>query len=161
MVSPKALACPQCGHPIASSSTYKRQKNASIGCTVIFLALAACAAWVISEGQKIQENEKTNPTCISDYTKCADNEQLVRLHETKERLSIKVACKIKAKEMAKYGEPELPFLAFSDFPAGRFFISSGSALLLEPDAKYHNRFNALENVRLKCVYDLKNDRASV
>jgi hypothetical protein len=93
--------------------------------------------------------------------KCADNEELVNRHEDRNQIRITVVCKIKAEATAKFGKPELPFLAFRTFVKGRSFIDSGTAVLLEPNAAYQNTFNGLEHVTARCLYDLKNDVASI
>jgi hypothetical protein len=176
-VSDNAAACPHCGHPIAGPPPLpppltkmlsredrkaRTQRNVGLGCGLFLAVIIAFLFWAVNEGSKIQEAEHANPTCATDYTKCKDNAELVSRYMTKkDKLFITVACSSMAKKIAKYGEPELPFFAFGNYPPGRSFIDSGTATLLEPDAGYKNAFNATEKVLAKCNYDLKNDVASV
>jgi len=164
MISPKAQACPQCGHPVKANGS-----GSFWWSVILFVTVIAGLIWVVNvivnwsnELSASVESEKANPTCATDYAKCKDNAELVSRYMTKkDKLFITVACKSMAKKIAKYGEPELPFFAFGNYPPGRSFIDSGKATLLEPDAGYKNAFNATEKVLAKCNYDLKNDVASV
>jgi hypothetical protein len=49
----------------------------------------------------------------------------------------------------------------SDKAAACPHIDSGTAVLLEPNAAYQNTFNGLEHATARCLYDLKNDVASI
>jgi hypothetical protein len=178
-VSDKAAACPHCGHPIAPSPPplpapppaspltvpkarkAKPQIAGAIGCLIFILPIAAFLIWAVHEGGQIEEAEKSNPTCVSDYTKCADNDEVVNHHQSRNKSFISVECEAAAKAAARYGKPDLPFLAFHNYAKGRSFIDNGSAVLQEPNAAYRNAFNALENVVVTCTYDLKNDIASI
>lgn len=77
MVSPKAAACPSCGHPIAAAKKEQAKRNAGMGCGIIMLVIVGGFTWIVHEGGKLVERDKAqeaaNPTCISDYTKCVDN----------------------------------------------------------------------------------------
>jgi hypothetical protein len=161
MVSPKAATCPACGHPIAAAKTQKAQTAVGIGCGGIMLVIVAFIVWAINEGGKIQEQEKAHPTCVSDYTKCADNHDLAEHHQSKDGISMRVECEEAAKRVAKYGTPEFPFLPFSTYRVGRSYIDSGTAILVENNAQFKNGFGASENVIAKCIYDLKNDQAEI
>ncbi len=171
-ISPQAAACPQCGHPISvtpppipktaiSSEARKPQSAVAIGCGIVLLALAVLVIWAANEGRNLMEAEKANPTCVSDYAKCADNEELVNKHQSRDHVSISIECAQEAKKIARYGTPELPFLAFHRYSTGRAFIDSGTATLIEPDASYKNGFNASQNVTAICTYNLREDRTSI
>jgi hypothetical protein len=161
MVSPSAAACPACGHPIAAAKKQKVQRGTGIGCGVLMLVIIAGIAWAIHEGGNIQEREKAHPTCETDYTKCADNKDLVEHHLSKEHNYMGIECTAAGKRAAKYGTPDFPFFAFSIYRGGRSFIDSGAAILIEYNAQYKNGFGASEHVIATCFYDLKNDQASV
>jgi zinc-ribbon domain len=160
-VSPKAVSCPKCGHPIAKSAYQKRQEFGA-GCGVVILvAIGAFVVWVTNEVDKIREAERTSPTCRSDYTKCADNKELVERHYSNHDALITVQCAFQAKQLAKFGEPELPWAPFKTYYPGRSYIEKGVAILIEKDAKYKNGFNASVRTTAICTYDLKRDVATV
>ncbi len=136
-----------------------------MGCLFIVMVFFGFIWYVVSEGGKIREEreaaEKTNPTCISDYTKCADNKELVERHHSKDDVSITVECKMMAKRMAKYGDPELPWVSFQTYYSGRSYIEKGVATVIEKDAIYKNAFNAAVKTTAICTYDLRKDEAMV
>ncbi|PPQ37067.1 hypothetical protein CH337_20165 [Rhodoblastus acidophilus] len=70
-------------------------------------------------------------------------------------------CKATANVVARYGEAELPFLAFQSYYLGDFFKKTGVAVLLEKGAMFQNGFGARQHVTLICRYDLKTDIATV
>jgi zinc-ribbon domain len=161
MVSPNAAACPACGHPIAAAKKQKAQTAAGIGCGGIMLVIIAFIAWAINEGGKIEEQEKAHPTCVSDYTKCTDNKDVVEHHQAHNGISMRVECETAAEQVAKYGKPDFPFLPFSTSRTGRSYIDSGTAILIENDAQFKNGFGASEHVVVTCYYDMKNDQARI
>jgi hypothetical protein len=161
MVSRKAAACPECGHPIAAAKKKKAQTAAGIGCGGIMLAIIAFIAWAINEGGKIQEREKAHPTCVSDYTKCTDNRDVVEHHQSKDGISMRVECEEAANRAARYATAEFPFLPFSSYRVGQSYIDSGTAILIENNAQFKNAFGASENVIATCYYDMKQDQARV
>ena len=160
-MSPKAASCPKCGHPIADAAKKKAEGAVQMGCLIIVIGIIGLFWWAVSEGEKIREAEKTSPTCVSDYTKCADNKELVERHESNHEVSIAVECAVLAKRLAKYGEPEFPMAPFKSYYPGRSYIDDGVAILVEKDAKYKNGFNALVHTVVKCTYNLKSNQASV
>ena len=163
-VSPSATACPSCGHPIAPTAAAKKQgaqTAAGIGCGGFMLVVIGLIAWAVHEGGQIQEREKASPTCVSDYTKCSDNKDVIEHHQAKDGISMRVKCKSAAEDVAKYGTPEFPFLPFSTYRIGRSYVDSGNAVLIENNAKFKNGFGASENVIATCFYDMKTDQARV
>lgn len=169
MVSAEAAACPSCGHPLAVAkkeketkiAVAKKEKDAKIGCGVIILCIIMFIGYAITAGGKLQEEEKANPTCVSDYKKCKDNKEIIDRHKSKNNFSLEAECKIEAQKIAKYGEPNLPFLAFKTYFKGNFYIDDGTAVLIEDGATYKNAFGADVHVRARCEYDLKNDTTLV
>ena len=69
------------------------------------------------------------------------------------------ACKRGANDLAKYGTPEWPWLAFSSFYKGTSY-SSGIVTVVEPDAKFSNAFGAMVRSEVVCEYDLKNQKVT-
>lgn len=160
-VSSKAEACPNCGHPIAAAKRAKAGNAGGLGCGVIMLAVIGFIAYAINEGQKIEEQEAANPTCVSDYKRCADNKDVVQHHNSKEHISLAVECEEAAKQAARYGTPEFSFLPFGTYYTGRSYVERGVAILIDKDAQYKNGFGAAEHVTATCLYDLKSDEARV
>jgi hypothetical protein len=98
----------------------------------------------------------TVPTCRSDWTKCADNSDMVNNYK-----GMTVAqddCMFEATKQAMYGTPEWPWgYHFSHFYRGNDF-STGIVTLIEPDAKFQNGFGAMARTRVVCSYDLRNKK---
>jgi predicted RNA-binding Zn-ribbon protein involved in translation (DUF1610 family) len=164
-VSSQAQACPNCGHPIAlaaeTKARAKAQNRSSLGCGVVVLAVVGFFAYAINEGSKIEDQEKIHPTCVSDYTKCTDNKDVIDKHRNKNNIQMNIICKNTANDVAKYGTPDLPFFAFGTYYTGRSYVDSGTAILIEKDAQFKNVFGSAEHVTATCFYDLKNDEARV
>ncbi len=116
---------------------------------------------MLNEGDKIKEAEKSNPTCVSDYTKCKDNKELIEKHVNKNDIKPSIDCLFAAKKLAKYGEPHFPFMSFCRFIGGNSYVVSGKAVLMEDDATFKNGFGADVHVTARCEYDLKNNVANV
>jgi len=131
------------------------------GCLLLLLIVGGFLVYAVQEGGKLQEKEKARPTCVSDYTKCTDNEDVVEHHESKDHIAMNVMCKQAAKDAAKYGTPELPFIAFGTYYGGRSYVNNGVAILVEKDAKFQNAFGAMQHVVATCLYDMKQDQAKV
>jgi hypothetical protein len=67
-------------------------------------------------------------------------------------------CKTEATAKARYGEPEWPSYYFGHFLTGKDFVTSGVAVVVEPDAKFQNGFGAKVDSRVVCRYDLRDKR---
>lgn len=99
--------------------------------------------------------------CIKSWSSCADNAQLASDWPGWAR--VKAECKLAADELAasdraRHGNPEWPWLAFSSFLKAPDYVKTGSAIAIEPDAKFRNGANAQLRVRVVCNYDLKASR---
>jgi hypothetical protein len=94
--------------------------------------------------------------CRSDWAKCADNEQLANSYS--QWTKAQVACKFEANAQAKYGTPTWPWLPFGRFYKGKDYVSSGRAVLIEPDAQFQNGFGAMVHSEVTCAYDLRAQR---
>jgi hypothetical protein len=94
--------------------------------------------------------------CKMNWSSCADNEQLVNTWSDWSK--VQVACKFAANDLAKYGDPEWPWLPFGTFMKGSDYIKTGKAIAIEPDAKFKNGFNAPVRSRVTCFYDLRTSR---
>jgi hypothetical protein len=138
-VSPKAEACPACGHPIVAARKSAVQSGVGFGCLGIIVFVVGFIAYAAHEGSKMIEEEKAHPTCTSDYTKCTDN-KVVERHQSSDAINLAIECKFAAKDAAKFGDPDIPFLGFSTYYPGHSYIDSGTAVLIEKDATFNNGF---------------------
>ena len=98
-------------------------------------------------------NEAPKETaCDSDWRKCANNEQLVNNYSR--WTSVKVECKREADSQARY-KTDWPWLPFGTFIKGNEYVTSGTAIAIEPDAQFQNGFGAMVRSRVICTYDLR------
>jgi hypothetical protein len=89
--------------------------------------------------------------CRADWHKCEDNSQMA--NNWNGWSHVKGECKDAANQMAKYGDPKWPWLAFSSFYGGSSY-TSGKVTVIEPDAQFQNGFGAMAHVQVVCDYDL-------
>lgn len=151
-VSTEANVCPHCGvRDPTSAATLQAQKGCLGVFAVAVLLAVAGAVFGSSDGPK-------NSACTSDWTKCADNAELVN-HYSKWS-SVQVDCQQAANEQARYGTPDWPWLSFGRFYKGDNYIKSGIAVAIEQDAKFQNGFGAMVHVTVYCTYDLRNQRVT-
>ncbi|MCP4621187.1 MAG: hypothetical protein GY844_32695 [Bradyrhizobium sp.] len=94
--------------------------------------------------------------CGRNWSSCSDNAQLASEWPGWSR--VKADCKVAANGRAKYGDPEWPWLAFSSVLKEPDYAKTGTAIAIEPDAKFKNGSNASVRVRVVCNYDLKAGR---
>ena len=96
--------------------------------------------------------------CRSDWSKCADNEQLVNNYSDWSK--VQVECKMEAEHEAEYGSPSWPWLAFGNFLKGKDYVSTGVATAIEPDAQFQNGFGAMVHSTVTCEYDLRTQKVT-
>ena len=94
--------------------------------------------------------------CRSDWSKCTDNEQLVNHYS--DWSHIQVECKYAANDRAKYGDPKWPWFPFGTFYKGNNYVTTGTAIAVEPDAQFSNGFGGMVHSRVTCTYDLRAKR---
>lgn len=160
-ISPEARDCPACGHPLAALAASRASRRAGAGCAIVILIVVIGLIALIQEGSRLQEEEAKNPTCISDFTLCKDNEELVSHHQSKAHDFIGVECASVAESQATYGSPELSWPRFPWYVRGDSFVHSGVARLIDREARFKNAFVASVAVIATCDYDLRTDIASV
>jgi hypothetical protein len=97
-----------------------------------------------------------NEQCESDWTKSADDAEIVRSY--KGWLDVQVACRIAAIETARHGAPTWPFVPFQSFNEGKTYVESGLVVAIEPDAKFQNAGGTMVRSRVTCTYDLRAQR---
>jgi hypothetical protein len=153
MLSPNATVCSSCGLRLAALRTEADKAKAGCGC----ISLVLFGGFVFF-GLIVHMVEKLHPSCVSDFMKCADNEDIVKNHRSKDGADISIECEWQAKNIARFGEP---VATFNTFYKGRSYLESGVALLIDKDAKFKNGFGVTHNVRATCLYDLKLDVATV
>lgn len=163
-VSSDAEVCPQCGgrgpaavrvaaHATKSGSSVRWFGFSTLGIVaLVALALFAHSFVPLKEAPTLPKNEQ----CESDWTKCADNAEIV--HSYKGCLDVQVACRIAAIEAAKHGTPTWPFVPFQSFNEGKTYVESGLVVAIEPDAKFQNASGTLVRSRVTCTYDLRAQR---
>ena len=93
--------------------------------------------------------------CRRDYTQCADNADVVNNYDGMARAAVE--CESEAKDRAKYGSPDFPWLSFGRFYGGDSF-KSDLITIIEPDAKFQNGFGAMVRSRVVCTYNLRNKK---
>jgi hypothetical protein len=165
-VSTGAEVCPHCGvrspaaaDPLAVLGLSDDRPNTKGrgGCATIIAIIFAGIGGVIIVGSFLPNESKNtetlNPSCQTDWTKCADNEQLVNSY--KDWSLAQVKCKREANNQVRYGSPVWPWLSFSTFHTGNDYVTSGIAIAIEPDAQFQNGFGAMVHSRVICTYDLR------
>lgn len=100
--------------------------------------------------------EEREAACREDWSKCETQSDLINNYQG---ISLaKVMCKMQAEEMAKYGDPDFPWLSFFDtFYKNEKSYQSGRVTLIEPAAKFQNVFGAMAKTRVTCLYDLRTE----
>jgi hypothetical protein len=170
------LACPQCGQPLNGDGAACPQcgvqrlapevltdKSGStirwfVYSTLGVFALVALAVFAHSfVPPKDAPTPPKNELCDLDWTKCADNAEIVRSY--KGWLDVQVACRVAAIEAAKHGgTPTWPLVPFQGFSAGKAYVESGVVVAIEPEAKFPNATGAMIRSRVTCTYDLRTKR---
>ena len=152
-----AAACPRCGGLGPSATKSGSTIRWFVYTTLGIFALVALALFAHSfVPPKDAPTPPKNELCESDWTKCADNAEIVRSYRG--WLDVQVACRIAAIEAAKYGTPTWPLVPFQGFSAGRTYVDSGVVVAVEPEAKFPNATGAMIRSRVTCTYDLRTKR---
>jgi RNA polymerase subunit RPABC4/transcription elongation factor Spt4 len=171
-VSTEAEVCPHCGvrSPTASKpvaalgpNDSEQNKNAksrglrAAGKLLLIVIGIVALATVLS---KAPNNTAQAPSslCQSDWTKCTDNEELVKNYS--KWFDVRFDCKEQAKKQALYGTPVWPSRAFDYFLKGNEYVTSGMAVAIEPDAQFQNGFGAMAHSHVRCTYDLRAGRVT-
>jgi hypothetical protein len=161
-VSDKAESCPHCGAPvklsIAQSRTPPPTRGFGLGRMFIIVLIALAIALAYSNKSSSPEATPQLQTCRSDWTKCADNAELVKNYS--DWTHIQASCQVEAADQAKYGTPEWPWLSFSSFYKGDNYIHTGIAIAIEPNAQFQNGFGAKVHSQVVCAYDLRAKRVT-
>ena len=161
-ISAQAASCPNCGHPLAKPTANEPQSKSRLGWLVLILLVVGLVGWALASADHTS-TPAAKPTaedelCRYDWTKCADNEQLVNHYS--DWSHVQVECKHTANDRAKYGNPDWPWAAFGSFYKGNNYITSGIAVAVEPDAQFSNGFGAMVHSRVTCTYDLRAKRVT-
>lgn len=107
---------------------------------------------------QVQETnqEIRSPSCKSDWTKCANNEELVKKYQ--KWRDAQSECGLQAIKLARYGKPVVGF--FESFYPGNNYVTSGIATAIDPDAQFQNGFGAMVHSRVICTYDLRTNKVT-
>jgi hypothetical protein len=161
-VSTEAEVCPHCGvrvptaaDPVAALSVSGGKQDKSRGCLPVIGVLIVIVVALVAVGS-VNSPNKTAPSCVSDWTKCSDNADLVNNY--KDWRDAKYACKMQANEQAKYGTPVWSWSPFGTYYRGNEYVTSGEAVAIEPDAQFQNGFGAMVHSQVTCTYDLRAKR---
>jgi hypothetical protein len=146
-VSTNAKACPQCG--AAQSSKLPR------GCAGFLVLCTLVVFYALFQGGNSNNQPDTHPSCKTDWTKCADNAELVNNYSR--WFHAQFECRREAIQQALYGTPVWPSSLhfFSNYIPGNRYITTGTATLIEPDAQFQNGFGAMVHSTVTCTYDLR------
>jgi hypothetical protein len=147
-ISRQARECPRCGAPGPSPES---KPNA--------LLLIAGGAGVCAVVLVVVAGTMSNPApatawgnCEADWTKCADNAQLMNTPAIADDLRNK--CREAADSQANYRAPLWPSNAFQSFPSGRDYIDSGIIRATETHAQFEDRTGRVVTPSITCRYDL-------
>ena len=156
-----APICPQCeGRGPAAETLLTKPDSTARWFAYSTLGIAALVALALFAHSFVSPKDVSTPPknelCESDWTKCADNAEIVRSY--KAWLDVQVACRIAAIETAKYGTPTWPFVPFQGFTEGKTYVESGLVVAIEPEAKFPNATGAMVRSRVACTYDLRTQR---
>ena len=163
--SPGVQPCKKCGKVFAANFKTCPHCKSSVGkgCLIVVVIIVALSllASVFSSDDKPSTNNASssspssasdNDSCRSNWAKCQDNTDLVEHYSR--WVDIEVACKMEANRRAKYGNPEWPWIPFGTYYKGDTYIKSGTAIAIEKDAQFQNRFGAMVHSTVTCSYDL-------
>lgn len=163
---------------LSATPTTSPQAAVNGGMIIIYLSIIFIFIWGVRKGGHrwiyavviaitviwahlgVNEDSKKTPqerACENNWQQCSDNAQLANNY--RKWSTISGACKHAASELAKYGKPDFPWVAFGTFHTGRTYIDSGIAYAIETKAKFQNAFGTtVNNTRVVCEYDLKTDK---
>ncbi len=153
--SPDIVAPPPKQHSIATGCGLVAVLAAVILIIVAFFTASNDSSPTIATGPASSQDED----CSSNWTKCADNEQLVNSYSGWPK--VRVDCQQEATAEARYGSPvwpSWPWIPFGSFLKGKDYVTSGTAVAVEPDAQFQNEFGAMVHSRVTCQYDLRAER---
>jgi hypothetical protein len=101
-------------------------------------------------------SELPTKLCHLDWSNCKNNEELVKNYTLLGEA--KSSCKSEAKAQSHYGRTDWPWFPFETFIRGEDYVTSGIAVLIEPDAQIQNQSGAMVHSRVRCSYDLRAKR---
>jgi hypothetical protein len=118
-----------------------------------FIALMA----VIRSGNKGHTDAPTvagAEGCSYDWQRCADNADMANNNRELE-IDAAVECQHAVADRVQYGSPTWPWFSFSHYRNGTDYVTSGIAILGEPDTQLQNEYGASVHVNVTCRYDLR------
>jgi hypothetical protein len=120
---------------------------------VFFIVVALYLAHVGQVAEVLKQATVGDKACHRNWKLCKDNKDLVDNNDA--MLVATSSCKAAAEQRARYGAPQWPWMAFSNFPAGDDFPKRGMLVLNEPDAQFPNQDGAMQHARVRCIYSLE------
>jgi len=125
------------------------------GLSVIAKLALGVSANSVQVIDKVAVQELQNPTCISNWHKCKDMNELINSYHGVSY--VRADCRREATRIAKYGEPKFPdtHLPFNTYPRSSIeFLQTGVVHLLELDAQYPNQLGVYVRNPVACRFDL-------
>lgn len=144
------------------SIAWEGQENGAAvksGCLSVLVLAAVGVIIAMIVGNNPTTTTPAPPSCANDYTKCADNEDMVNHYEG--MATAQSACKTKVDDSVRYGEPKWGWVPFGSFRVGTDFPKTGLVKIVEPDVQIPNGFGAMEHTRVECWYNFKGRTAVI
>ena len=108
--------------------------------------------------EKISEEKYIKKTgCEHFWQQCKDNEEFMNENDSIQH-KIVVACKYAANDLAKYGKPKWPWIAFGTYYNNDSIKKKRQITLVENNVQFSNGFGAMVNSEVYCTYDLMNEK---
>lgn len=98
-------------------------------------------------------DDTTSPICRDDWTKCADNADLV--NHWRHYGEVQYECKQAANDLARFGAPQWPTRFFTTFELGNDYVTNGVVKAIDREVKMQNGFGVYGRTPVTCTYDLK------
>jgi hypothetical protein len=157
-ISDQAQACPHCGHPIkrarpVAAETPKAPHKKGHGCLIVLGIVVILGIIGSLTPWQTQGTGPHGEGCHTDWTKCADNADLVNNYEG--WANVQAECKDAAAQQARFGTPKWPWFAFGSFYPGSNYVDSGIAIAVENDAQFSNAFGGMVHEKVICWYNLR------
>ena len=141
-------------HPFALKITYP----VVILLFCLFLILFNSGDSTSNNEEKISEEKYIKKTgCEHFWQQCKDNEEFMNENDSIKH-KIVVACKYAANDLAKYGKPKWPFIAFQTYYNNDSIKKKRQITLVENNVQFSNGFGAWVNSEVYCTYHLTNDK---
>jgi hypothetical protein len=152
--TPVKVAAPASAPPPTPAPVPKKTRPGCLAALIIFAVLVV----IVAMNGSSNKPAVATPSCSNDWTKCADNSDLVNNYSG--WATVQVECKMQAESQARYGTPTWPWIAFGSFLQGNDYVTTGKATAIERDAQFQNGFGAMVHSKVICEYDLHSQKVT-